>query len=110
MDSSAHASDAPSNVQVTSASWWKGAAKSIAGWFSEENVTGKAAASTPKTADHPRCGLLACSSMPLMSSPPWSPSSPVICDWSCVCSVCVSTMNPNSSISSRTMGASENAV
>jgi len=44
MDSSAHASDAPSNVQVTSASWWKGAAKSIAGWFSEENVTGKAAA------------------------------------------------------------------
>jgi membrane protein len=29
---------------LTSSAWWKGAAKAIAGWFSEENVTGKAAA------------------------------------------------------------------
>ena len=29
---------------MTRGAWWKGAAKSISGWFGEENVTGKAAA------------------------------------------------------------------
>ena len=32
------------DLPVTSGSWWKGAAKAIAGWFGEEKVTGKAAA------------------------------------------------------------------
>ena len=43
-DSSAHGSGALTDIPVTSGAWWKGAAKSIAGWFGEEKVTSKAAA------------------------------------------------------------------
>ena len=43
-DSSAHGSGGLTDLPVTSGAWWKGAAKAIAGWFGEENVTGKAAA------------------------------------------------------------------